>query len=72
MPTPTNPTPEAGRVFPVAGDDSDPRFTKGLVIEVAALLQRHGYPGPIDMAPADWADLQQALYRFLYVGGEPR
>lgn len=46
--------------------DDDPRFTFGLTVDVAAVLQSHGYPKIT--AGGDIVDLQQALYRFLYVG----
>ena len=49
---PIHPTPE-----------TDPRFTLGLVVDVAAVLERHGYPRP---EGTDWADLEVALYRFFY------
>jgi hypothetical protein len=44
-----------------AGDD--PRFTFGLVLDVAAVLVRHGYP-VID--GVDFVGLRSGLYRFLY------
>lgn len=47
--------------------DDDPRFTLGLAIDVAAVLERHGYPPVI--AGMDMLALQQALFRFLYAGG---
>lgn len=43
--------------------DDDPRFTTGLVIDVAEVLERHGYPPVEDV---DFVDLRQALFRFLY------
>ncbi|WP_181785604.1 hypothetical protein [Streptomyces phytophilus] len=43
--------------------DDDPRFSFGLIWDVARLLEQHGYP-PID--GDDFVDLRQALYRFLY------
>lgn len=51
---PIRPTPE-----------HDSRFTIGLVIDVADVLQRHGFETPHGL---DIVDLQQALYRLLYVG----
>ena len=49
---------------PMRGGD-DPRFSVGLAYDVAQVLVAHGYP-PIH--GRDMVDLQQALYRFLYVG----
>lgn len=50
-------------VYPLPVRDDDERFSFGLVIDVGDVLVAHGYPRP---ASSDWADLQQALYRFLY------
>lgn len=49
---------------PEQGDDA--RFTFGLTVEVAEVLQRHGYPaiGPED--PEDHIELSHALFGFLY------
>lgn len=55
------------RVYPLSAGQ-DPRFTLGLALDVAAVLEQHGYP-PV-RAGLDLVDLQQALYRFLYVGNE--
>jgi hypothetical protein len=46
---------------PAGGDD--PRFTYGLVFDIADVLANHGYPHP---AGTDWADLMLALFHFLY------
>jgi hypothetical protein len=54
-------------VYPLpAVDDDPPRFTVGLVLDVARVLAEHGYP-PVAAAGADLVELQQALFRFLYV-----
>ena len=54
------------RQYPITpAPDDDPRFTLGLALDVAAVLERHGYPKIT--AGLDFVDLQQALYRFLYV-----
>lgn len=56
-------------VKPVGG--TDPRFTFGLVLDVAKVLAAHGYPDLTDTTVAtgaDLVDLQQVLYRFVYVG----
>ncbi|MET9956682.1 hypothetical protein ABZ135_34760 [Streptomyces sp. NPDC006339] len=47
----------------------DPRFTFGLVRDVAEVLERHGYP-PI-VKGLDHRDLQQALFQFLYAPDGP-
>lgn len=53
-----------GPLFPLPASDDDPRFNLGLVLDVADVLVAHGYPRP---ASTDWAELQQALFRFLYL-----
>ena len=55
------------RAYPLPPAGEDPRFTFGLSVDVAKVLEQHGYP-PVT-AGRDLVDLQQALYRFLYVGG---
>lgn len=61
------------RAFPIRpkpADDS--RFTRGLTLDVAKVLQEHGYPEIT--SGRDFLDLQQALFGFLYgdrIGGEP-
>ena len=62
-------------VYPVQplGGDEDPRFTFGLVLDVARVLAAHGFPDLTDLAVASGADLvelQQGLYRFVYTGRE--
>lgn len=55
----------AAREYPITpAPDDDPRFTLGLAIDVAGVLEAHGYPKIT--AGLDYVDLQQALYRFLY------
>lgn len=61
------------RAYPLARpDDDDPRFTIGLLIDVASVLRQHGYPPLVD---GDLISLQQALFGFLYArpaaGGQP-
>jgi hypothetical protein len=58
---PSQPT-AAAYPLPRPADD-DPRFTNGLVFDIADVLAAHGYPRP---AHTDWADLMLALFRFLY------
>lgn len=45
---------------------TDRRFTLGLVVEVAEVLERHGFPA---LDGPDYADLQTALFDFVY--GKP-
>jgi len=60
------------RAYPIRPrPQNDPRFTRGLASDVAAVLVRHGYPDPRATGP-DFLDLQQALFGFLYAGGEGR
>jgi hypothetical protein len=58
--TPTTPPPQAAAY---ALPDDDPRFTYGLVFDIADVLAEHGFPRPVH---TDWADLALALFRFLY------
>lgn len=53
---------EPERVYPLP-DEHDPRFTFGLVDDVATVLERHGYRRPSGW---DLLDLRQALHAFLY------
>ena len=48
--------------------DGDPRFTFGLLRDVAGLLAEHGYP-PLD--GRQLVDLQAALFGALYGEGGP-
>ncbi len=50
-------------VVPAEGDD-DPRFTFGLIFDVALVIEDYGYP-PI-RSGLDLVDLELALFRFLY------
>lgn len=55
------------RAYPIRPQpEDDPRFTFGLTRDVATVLESHGYP-PITTG-ADFFELQQALFRFLYIG----
>jgi hypothetical protein len=60
---------EEGRIFPIRPLDGegngDRRFTAGLLFDIRDLLAEAGYPV---LHGGDLVDLQQALYRFLYVG----
>ncbi len=57
------------RNYPLPQPDDDARFTFGLTLDVAAVLEKHGYPAVA--AGADLRELQAALFRFLYVGEWP-
>jgi hypothetical protein len=59
----TSPSTVAAYPLPRPACDDDPRFTYGLVLDIADVLTGHGYPRPVD---TDWADLMLALFRFLY------
>ena len=53
------------RLYPVGpAPDDDPRFTRGLALDVARVLETHGYPEIT--SGRDFLELQQALFRFLY------
>lgn len=55
----------SARLYPITPPpDDDPRFTLGLAIDVAGVLEAHGYPEIT--GGGDFVELQQALYRFLY------
>ncbi|MGW2862535.1 hypothetical protein [Streptomyces sp. NPDC001205] len=50
--------------LPVPDGEGDPRFTLGLVLDVRAALEAHGYP---EISHGlDLLDLRQALFRFLH------
>lgn len=57
----------SARAYPLnPAPEDDARFTRGLSIDVADVLVRHGYPEPTGL---DWVELQLALFRFLYGKG---
>lgn len=65
LPDPHQPTTTPHPAYPLdVADGNAPRFTLGVVIDVAAVLAARGYP-PIT-AGADIVALQQALFGFLY------
>lgn len=51
------------RCYPLPQPAGDPRFTFGLVINVAEVLEEHGFP---KLQGLDHVYLQQALFNFLY------
>lgn len=56
----------SARAYPLSQPESgsDPRFTFGLTLDVAKVIEAAGYPPVTD--GSDFVDLQQALFRFLY------
>jgi hypothetical protein len=70
MTSPDMPTPEAAAptrqaaLYPIPRPQHDSRFTVGLVLDLAAVLTRHGYP-PAATGP-DLVHLQQALFTTIY------
>jgi hypothetical protein len=50
-------------VYPLRAPEHDPRFSYGLLFDIADALARHGFPRP---AGTDWAHLMTALGGFLY------
>lgn len=50
-------------------DEDDPRFTLRLALDVAAVLEKHGFPEFTSGNALDLVELQQALYQFIYRGG---
>lgn len=53
------------RAYPLPRPADDDRFSLGLALDVAQVLVQHGYP-PMQ-GGLDLVELQQALFRFLYV-----
>lgn len=52
------------RRYPLPRPDADdPRFSFGLAYDVAGMMTEHGYP---ELTGQDFAELQSALYGFLY------
>ena len=60
---------ETSHTYPLPEIEDDPRFTFGLIVDVAEVLTRHGYP---ELKPADLVELQQCLFRLLYAGDDRR
>lgn len=60
--------PEQERNYPISippEKQEDPRFTFGLFLDVAEVLERHGYP---QVTPRDHVELSVCLFRFIYRG----
>jgi hypothetical protein len=55
------------RAYPLPPAEDDPRFTAGLLFDVAKVLEHHDYPAV--RAGRDLVELQQELFRFLYGDG---
>ncbi|MDP9792448.1 hypothetical protein J2S43_000960 [Catenuloplanes nepalensis] len=66
--TPTGATPPSVYPLPAPGG-TDPRFTYGLLHDIAEALQRNGFPRP---EGTDWAHLMTCLGGFLYQPKETR
>jgi hypothetical protein len=64
--TPPITTPQPSYPLP-APADGDPRFSYGLLHDIANALQRNGFPRP---EGTDWAQLMTALGGFLYQNKE--
>lgn len=58
------------RAYPLRRPTEDKRFTMGLALDVAAVLEKHGYP-PVRTG-IDFLELQQALFRFLYAPADSK
>lgn len=56
-------------IAPLGADGNDHRFTFGFVHDVGKVFEEHGYPS-IGQRWGDHLELQQALYRFIYLGDE--
>jgi hypothetical protein len=65
----SNATPAAqtGPAYPIPRPKEDARFTFGLLLDVAEVLARHGYPAFTD--GADLVHLQQGLFTTIYAAG---
>jgi hypothetical protein len=61
-PQPAYPLPQPAYPLPRPAG-ADPRFTYGLLHDIAEALHRNGFPRP---AGTDWADLTTTLHHFLY------
>ncbi len=59
------------RKYPLGRPSSgnDPRFTVGLMLDVGAVLERHGFPALTE--GMDVVELQQALFSFIYKREDP-
>lgn len=50
-------------VYPLPAPRTDPRFSYGLIFDIADVLTAHGYPPPDG---TDWPHLMAAVSGFLY------
>jgi len=62
--TTPQPDPPPQPLYPLPAPEDDPRFTFGLLADIAAVLADHGYP-PL-RAGADLVRFQQALFTTIY------
>lgn len=60
------PDPWPGLVTRPADGETDPRFSAGLVFDVAEVIGDHGYPELADWPTPGPVELQQSLLGFLY------
>ena len=58
------PTAPDAHTYPLPRPVDDARFTYGLLFDVAAVLERHGFPRPV--AGGDLVALHLSLFTFLY------
>lgn len=54
--------------YPLPRPADDPRFTVGLLADLADVLVAHGYPRPA--SGQDFITLQSAMFAFLYIPRE--
>lgn len=53
----------AERNYPIPAPEDDPRFTFGFTLELAQVIERHGFP---KLTGPDLVQLQMAMYRMIY------
>lgn len=51
------------RAYPLPRPENDPRFTLGMQLDVAQVLEKHGFP---KVSGVDLVELGQALFGFLF------
>ncbi|TCO64988.1 hypothetical protein [Actinocrispum wychmicini] len=60
---------QPAKIYPLGHPECgcDSRFTFGLVLDVAEVLARHGYPDIVSAkSAADHVDLRTLLFQFIY------
>ncbi len=53
------------RVFPIDPGEDDPRFSIGLILDVAEVLSQHGYPSVSEYTSPDVSELYVAVFQGL-------